>query len=53
MDEVDHCEAGHKCVKCRGTGRISVVDEEATDAQATWGENRIQYKKIDCDACSS
>jgi hypothetical protein len=39
------------CPHCEGTGRLKVVDEEATDAQATCGENRTQYKSEDCREC--
>lgn len=40
------------CRHCLGTGRIRVRDDEATDAQATCGESRTQYKTIICRYCS-
>ena len=39
------------CRKCKGTGRVSEVDQEASAAQATCGENRTQYKTVDCLIC--
>lgn len=39
------------CKKCKGSGKIQIEDETATMAQATCGENRIQYKTITCKAC--
>ena len=39
------------CLKCRGTGKVRVRDDEASCAQANCGENRTQYKQIDCDRC--
>jgi len=39
------------CLKCKGTGKIRIVDDDATDRQATCGENRTQYKTIECDRC--
>lgn len=40
------------CKKCKGRGRVQVVDEQATRAQASCGENRTQYKSIECNQCS-
>ena len=40
-----------RCVKCRGKGVCRVKDKEATSAQATCGENRIQYKAEVCTEC--
>lgn len=39
------------CLKCHGTGKIRIVDNEATDAQGTCGENRTQYKTVNCGKC--
>jgi len=39
------------CLKCKGTGRMRVRDDEATFAQASCGENRTQYTTIMCDLC--
>lgn len=39
------------CLKCEGSGRIRVRDDDASSAQATCGENRTEYKTIDCDCC--
>lgn len=40
-----------QCSECNGTGKISVRDNEATNAQASCGENRTQYKTVWCDKC--
>lgn len=39
------------CTKCKGKGTHRVVDEEASFAQATCGENRTQYKIEKCPQC--
>ncbi len=39
------------CTKCKGKGKISVRDDDASDAQASCGENRTVYKTIECDNC--
>lgn len=41
------------CFRCRGTGKVSVVDEVASNAQASCGENRTQYVTVDCNVCNS
>ena len=40
------------CTFCLGTGKMQVRDNEATDAQATCGESRTQYKTISCSHCT-
>lgn len=39
------------CRKCCGTRKVSEVDREATNAQASCGENRTQYRTITCKNC--
>lgn len=39
------------CRDCNGTGKIRVRDDYATDAQASCGENRTQYKTEECKHC--
>ncbi|KKN98976.1 hypothetical protein LCGC14_0142210 [marine sediment metagenome] len=39
------------CLKCNGTGKVRVRDNDASCAQATCGENRRVSKTIDCDRC--
>lgn len=39
------------CRKCEGTKKVRVRDQAATDAQATCGENRTEYKTISCVDC--
>ena len=39
------------CLKCKGTGKMRVRDDDATFAQATCGENRTEYKTVNCDRC--
>ena len=39
------------CRECSGTGKVRVRDDEATDAQATCGENRTVYRTIECKSC--
>lgn len=39
------------CSQCDGTGKVRVKDEYASDAQASCGENRIQYKTVRCEKC--
>jgi len=41
------------CPKCKGTGKVRVKDEYATDSMATCGENRIQYKTVKCQECKA
>ncbi len=40
-----------ECKACDGIGSLQAIDEAATDAQATCGENRTQYKTVECDNC--
>lgn len=38
--------------QCKCTdGRIRVIDDEASDAVATCGENRPVHKMVDCEEC--
>lgn len=37
------------CKECHGKGTKSVRDEKATNAMATCGENRTQYKTVQCN----
>lgn len=39
------------CRDCNGTGKVRVRDDYATDAQASCGENRTQYKTEKCKHC--
>jgi hypothetical protein len=39
------------CKACKGTGKRSVRDDDATRAQACCGENRTQYKTVKCEEC--
>lgn len=39
------------CKECGGKGKIRIIDEEKTYAEASCGENRTQYKTIECDNC--
>jgi len=39
------------CKKCHGEGTVREVDDEASCAQATCGENRTQYRTVKCKCC--
>lgn len=39
------------CKKCGGTGKVREVDHAETNAQATCGENRTQYRTVACKKC--
>jgi len=39
------------CRNCHGTGTVREVDHQASDAQATCGENRTVYRTIKCLGC--
>jgi len=39
------------CEGCKREGKLRVRDDEASDAQASCGENRTVYKTIECDKC--
>lgn len=39
------------CKKCKGKGKHQEVDGEASNRKATCGENRIQYRTVDCQEC--
>lgn len=39
------------CKKCKGAGNHQEADREATDRQATCGENRTQYRTVTCQEC--
>ena len=39
------------CEGCKGEGKLRVTDYDASDAQASCGENRTQYKIIECNNC--
>lgn len=41
-----------ECTKCNGTGKVRIRDDEATNLQATCGENRTQYKMGKCEECT-
>lgn len=41
----------NSCSECASSGKVRVKDEEATSAQASCGENRIQYKLVECETC--
>jgi len=39
------------CKKCKGKGRHEEADREASNRQATCGENRTQYHTVTCQEC--
>lgn len=39
------------CEGCGGKGKIRIIDEEKIYAEASCGENRTQYKTIECNNC--
>lgn len=39
------------CKKCEGIGKRTIEDDAASMAQASCGENRTQYKTIECNNC--
>lgn len=39
------------CSACLGTGKVQEVDEYASSAQASCGENRTQYRTVKCKKC--
>jgi len=39
------------CRKCKGTGIYQERDAEASDRQATCGENRTKYRMVSCQEC--
>jgi hypothetical protein len=41
-----------RCKNCEGTGKVREVDIEASNAQATCGENRTQYRTVACQECT-
>lgn len=54
----DACETCTKtirtavCKECHGKGTLSVRDAAATNSMASCGENRTQYKTIECNCCN-
>ena len=40
------------CKTCGGTGVVRVKDHEASDAQASCGESRIEYRTVKCRQCN-
>lgn len=39
------------CPICEGKGKLRVRDDDASEAQASCGENRTVYKTIECRKC--
>ena len=39
------------CSKCKGTGRHREVDVAASQAGASCGENRTEYRTVACQEC--
>jgi hypothetical protein len=39
------------CRECKGKGTVSEIDQAATNAQASCGESRTQYKMVKCQHC--